>query len=324
MGFQVPILLITWIRPESTKLVLGSIRALSPRCLFIASDGPRPGNQKDAALISETRKMISEAIDWNCDVMTLYRSKNEGCRFGPSSAISWFFSHVDAGIILEDDCLPHQDFFPFCEDMLDRFRHAPSIWHISGNNFCAPKICYAGHPWSLTSLAQVWGWATWHDRWRVCEKNYFSGPTRHLQSAQISNWCVSSEARRAKLKDLKKLDDGFDTWDFQWQVQILNAGGLCVSPSSNLISNIGNTPDASHTREDPRAGLRVTSLPSDWRHYTPSFLRISRRLTRFYELNMGLRIPLRRRLRNLVQYLLWMLRSVLKNQLNPNHFFSSR
>ncbi len=38
------------------------------------------------------------------------------------AAIDWFFENEEAGIILEDDCHPSQDFFRFQDEMLDRYR----------------------------------------------------------------------------------------------------------------------------------------------------------------------------------------------------------
>ena len=59
---------------------------------------------------------------------------------GVSSAISWFFNNVDEGIILEDDCLPHPDFFYFCEQLLDKYRNDKRIWCITGNNIQDNKL----------------------------------------------------------------------------------------------------------------------------------------------------------------------------------------
>ena len=39
------------------------------------------------------------------------------------------------GIILEDDCVPHLDFFTFCEDLLGRYAEDARVSTITGNNF---------------------------------------------------------------------------------------------------------------------------------------------------------------------------------------------
>ena len=76
-----------------------------------------------------------EEVDWDCCVHTLFREQNLGCKLAVSEAINWFFEHVEAGVILEDDCLPHPMFFPFCAELLERYRDDERVMVISGNNF---------------------------------------------------------------------------------------------------------------------------------------------------------------------------------------------
>ena len=100
-----PVLLIVFNRPDTTRQVFGAIRCAQPRQLFVAADGPREGVGADEALCAAARR-VATAVDWDCDVQTLFREGNLGCGLGPSLAISWFFDNVEAGIIFEDDCVP--------------------------------------------------------------------------------------------------------------------------------------------------------------------------------------------------------------------------
>ena len=74
-------------------------------------------------------------IDWPCEVKTLFHKENLGCGLGPLTAINWFFENVEEGIILEDDCVPDQSFFYFCQELLEYYRNNKKIMHISGDNF---------------------------------------------------------------------------------------------------------------------------------------------------------------------------------------------
>ena len=71
-------------------------------------------------------KIVEKYINWEADIKTLYHKKNNGCMKGVSSAINWFFDNEDEGIILEDDCVPHPDFFPFCT-FLRPFETCPQV-----------------------------------------------------------------------------------------------------------------------------------------------------------------------------------------------------
>ena len=105
-----PVLFMIFSRPDTTQKVFNAIRQAKPKQLFVAADGPREGTEGEKEKCKQARKVI-EQVDWNCEVKTLFRDKNLGCKIADTSAIDWFFENVDEGIILEDDCLPSQSFF---------------------------------------------------------------------------------------------------------------------------------------------------------------------------------------------------------------------
>ena len=131
--FNTPVLLIIFNRPLHTQKIFDQIKKIKPKHLFIVGDGPRPHRPDDIQKCAATRKII-EQIDWDCKLRTLFRNENRGCGHGPAEAISWFFEHVEAGIILEDDCLPDISFFPFCELLLKEYKNDSNIFLISGTN----------------------------------------------------------------------------------------------------------------------------------------------------------------------------------------------
>src|SRR5690349_251603 len=114
-----PILLIIFNRPETTQLVFEAIRKAKPQRLYIAADGPRAEVKSDVERCAEAKKVVQQ-VDWSCEVKTLFSEKNQNCGVGPSNAITWFFKQEEEGIILEDDCLPSQSFFWYCEELLKR------------------------------------------------------------------------------------------------------------------------------------------------------------------------------------------------------------
>ena len=117
-----PVLLITFNRPDHVRRVLSVIRAMQPATLFIFQDGAREGNAVDVEKCAQVRAVVQELVDWDCDLHTNYADRNFGCGAGPMTGIDWFFNQVEEGIVMEDDCLPHPDFFGYCEELLDRRR----------------------------------------------------------------------------------------------------------------------------------------------------------------------------------------------------------
>lgn len=224
MGLDTPVLFIIFNRPDTTYKVFSSILQAQPKQLFIAADGPREDKIGEQQNCQQTRDIVKQ-VDWDCEIRTLFQEKNLGCGRGPVSApataISWFFDNVEEGIILEDDCLPHPDFFVFCEQLLDYYRNNERIMIVSGNNFQYGRkrgkasyyfSHYRGGP------NPIWGWATWRRAWK--HYDYESLP---------------EEARKC-------------IWDTQWMMLIRKHSGLLILPNVNLVSNIGFGPDATHTQ----------------------------------------------------------------------------
>ncbi len=108
-------------RPDITKRVFETIRQARPSKLYVAADGPRPEKEGENAIVQEVRT-IATNVDWACEVKTLFRNENIGCKMAISNAITWFFEQEEEGIILEDDCLPHSSFFRFCDELLEYYR----------------------------------------------------------------------------------------------------------------------------------------------------------------------------------------------------------
>lgn len=290
--FCTPILLIAWRRPNAIRQVINSIKKLEPQHLYIACDGPRLGQPGEKEKVSATRLVIEESISWQCNMYQLYSSKNLGCRAGVGKAISWFFSNVNEGIILEDDCIPDQTFFPYCQALLNKYANDRNVWAINGNNFKASKSFYNGHDYSFVALAQAWGWATWSNRWNQALE-YVNGTKDPLELTDNSqSWLISAEATKIKKIHIRQIAEGCDTWDYLWQAVILSKQGLVASPRTNLISNIGIGEDATHTHSDSRTFLNTDPLISSLTNEPD--VELNKKLTSFYEKNMGLReSPLR-------------------------------
>ena len=235
---KTPILFLIYNRPQYTKEVLAAIRQAKPSRLFIAADGPKINVEGDAMLCDQTRS-ITQDIDWPCEVELLFRDANLGCKLGVSSAIDWFFSHVSEGIILEDDCLPNQSFFRFCELLLDHYRNEKQVMMIGGAN-PATTVNLQGD-YFFSRFYNIWGWATWRRAWSKYD-------------IKISDWPGLKEKKFLdkifpnNLKNRLFIERMFDeaygnercsVWSLQCTYTCLINDGYAVLPVRNLVSNIG-------------------------------------------------------------------------------------
>jgi hypothetical protein len=236
MGFNIPILFLIFNRLDTTKQVFEEIRKAKPKKLYVAADGPR--NKTEKKKTDEVRKYVLNNIDWKCQVKTLFRKKNLGCGKAVSGAITWFFDNVEMGIILEDDCLPSQSFFPFCEELLKKYKNNEKIMQISGFNPVSNKM-NAKEDYFFSYTGPIWGWATWRRAWG---KYDFEMKTfeKFKNSNKIEEFGFNEKMKKSKIEIFGKMaNKEIDTWDYQWEYSRLNNFGLSVVPSKNLIKNIG-------------------------------------------------------------------------------------
>jgi hypothetical protein len=253
------VLFVVFNRPDTTKKVLEKIRQSKPKRLYIAADAPRPGNSKDQTLCDEVKASFKD-IDWDCEVKCKFSDTNLGCRVAMSEAITWFFEHEEEGIILEDDCLPADSFFRFCDEMLEKYRHDTRIRHITGCNLQHGKI-WGDASYYFSNMTHVWGWASWRRVW-VDYKDLPKYNTPALKE-QLGNIFSDPMLVESWLDIFNRLLAGkLNSWGYQLDLVNFFNNGLTIIPNNNLISNIGFHPEATHTinPESIYANVPVTEM----------------------------------------------------------------
>jgi hypothetical protein len=241
--FNTPILLLIFNRPGPTQSVFDKIREQRPKYLYIASDGPRGNHPADMELNKKCKDIVSD-IDWDCQVKTLFRHENLGCGAAPASAISWFFEQVEAGIILEDDCLPNDSFFSYCEQLLEKYRDDKQVMMICGTSY--QPVPLNTDTYYFSKYPHVWGWASWKRAW--AQYNFkLDTENDHTRAAVINATFTDSHERRFWVANMKMIINGLDAWDYQWMYWIWKHQGVCITPWRNMISNIGFGKHATHT-----------------------------------------------------------------------------
>lgn len=263
--FKTPILLIAFNRLNTAKKSFGEIKKVKPRELFIMIDGARENRPGEKEKVDAVKNYIMKNITWKCKVKTLFREKNLGCRKAISSAISWFFENVEQGIIIEDDCIPSQSFFRFCQEMLEKYKNDERIAQICGTNI--KTEINMSESYLFSSTFNIWGWATWRRAWKKYDIHMKDWPSLRLKSLSfMRDYSLLDKVKSFRLYDLT-YKNKIDTWDYQWDFICKINNFLSVIPQKNLIENIGFS-DGAHTangvsRTIPRKNLKFPLAGND-------------------------------------------------------------
>lgn len=269
---KTPVALIIFNRPEHTKKVVAALRQVQPPTLLVIADGPRPDRPDDVDKCAAARAVI-DLVDWDCEILKNFSESNLGCGIRLSTGIGWVFEHVERAIILEDDCVPHRDFFQFCEELLERYRDDERIMHISGNNFWAGKYPQADS-YLFSRYILSWGWATWRRAWQHYDfdMKLWSKIDRQQQQEILQGLLGDEHAAKTWARIFQEAI-AVNTWDYQWTLACWLQGGLGIAPHVNLVSNVGFDDDSTHTAsaatysaDCPQFSLPATAIDFPLKH----------------------------------------------------------
>jgi hypothetical protein len=265
-----PVAFIIFKRPDTTQKVLEVIRQAKPSKLFVIADGPRHDHKCEVEKCAATRAIIDQ-VDWDCEVLKNYSPTNLGCGQRVSSGLDWVFENVEEAIILEDDCIPHPSFFPFCEELLEFYKHDERIMSIGGLSIPYKKN-QAEYSYHFSLYPRIWGWATWRRAWKYFDldmKLWTEFRNENLlaflfkDNRTVNHWTKIFQNAYDKSKNI---------WGYQWTFACWFQNGLTILPSVNLVRNIGFGEDATNTisLDQSRSHLPLEKINFPLRH--PPFI----------------------------------------------------
>lgn len=259
-SIKTPLIFFIFNRPELTQKVFNAIKEAQPEKLFIIADGPRETHLQDKELCQQTRTIVDQ-IDWPCEVKRNYSDTNMGCGARISSGIEWAFNYTDQIIVLEDDCLPNQDFFIFMEEMLEKYKNEDKVGSIVGFSPQIEDLVNFSYSYYFSKFYHMWGWATWKRTWKEYEytldswgdqKNKFDWLFKKTQNKKISKQLVR-DFNNVYHNNGKK--QKIHSWAIQLIYMHLKNNLFCIKPRENMIENIGvGIENSTHTKLDNPVG----------------------------------------------------------------------
>ena len=277
MPLNTPVAFFIFNRPETTQRVFAEIARIQPAVLLVIADGPRHAGEAEKCAQA---RAVAEQVNWPCTLLTHYSDRNLGCKERVASGLSWVFTQVSEAIILEDDCVPEPSFFPFCEQMLRRYREDTRVAMIAGTNYLLDKLAIP-ESYTFSRYFAIWGWATWKRAWQQYDLEMVAWETLKSQR-QMQGFYRQTFMRNHLAASFDLAQQGrVDTWDIQWFYSCLFSSGLCIVPKVNLISNIGvvgrhsSAQDRNHFKPvfalDTAALIHPAQVFADQRYDAPFF-----------------------------------------------------
>lgn len=240
--YKIPILILTYNRPNKFRMVLKSLNRIKPYKIYISCDGPR--NKNDVNNIKKISENIKN-IKWKSKVYKNFLNKNIGPRLGVQNGLNWFFKKEKMGIVLEDDNLPSKSFFKFCEELLIKYKNNKKIYAISGFNFKG-KTNFGDGDYFISKYFLTWGWATWRRAWNSSNKNldYWPSWKKNKVLEKIHN--NKLEARYWAKFINKHYKGSISGYDVPFLASMWKNKCFCILPNLNMIKNIGFDYDATY------------------------------------------------------------------------------
>lgn len=247
---ETPVALVIFKRPDRTRLVFDRIRRARPRRLFLIADGPRAGNAEERLGCEQARAVVEE-VDWPCEVTCDFADGNIGLKRRLPSGLDGVFRQVERAIVLEDDCLPDESFFRFCDELLERYAAADRVMHVAGSQLLHQRPASSAS-YHFSRYVHIWGWATWRRAWHRfdVELREWLDLGRAEREARLQSM-FTEESERRYWRYVWDNSAEIENWDAQWSYAVLAQRGLAANPNRNLISNIGFGEDATNAIEDP-------------------------------------------------------------------------
>ncbi len=279
---NINVVLLIFKRPDTTAKVFEAIRAVKPQRLMVIADAPRADRADEVENCAATRAII-DRVDWECEVLKNYSEVNLGCAKRVASGLDWVFDLVESAVIMEDDCIPHPSFFPFCAELLHEYKNDRRIMSIAGSNFQFGRSV-TDYSYYYSRYHDSWGWATWKRAWK-----HFDFEMKLWSELKDSSFLIDqlSDVNQAKYWQQKfDLTYGLqkDSWFYRWLFSCWVQNGIALVPNLNLVSNIGFSAGATHTVEAARyASLPREEIQLPLKH--PSFMFPNREADRLNFLN---------------------------------------
>lgn len=240
--FDIPVCLFMFQRKDTVLRIIERISHVKPKKMYLISDQGR--NEDEKHRVRECRKAVENAINWKCEVIKDYASENRGVFGNIGMGAMRVFQHEETAIFLEDDNLPEVTFFPYCKEMLERYKDNDRIVWVCGTNYLADYSNDTNDSYMFTQHLLPCGWASWKKKFEKYYDAYFSNFNNSVIARMKPGYRNNPLYKQQieviqRERDRMKNGKPFRSWDYQMCFSIRANDLLGISPAKNQIKNIG-------------------------------------------------------------------------------------
>lgn len=247
----VPIALFVYNRPEHTREVLKGLQKNNISKLYIFSDAIK--DEKDEDSVGKVRNLI-DSIDW-CETEITKSEKNKGLANSIVHGVNYVLKRYTRIIVLEDDCIPSDDFIAFMEKCFDKYENNEKVMNVTGYSLPIKIPDNYSYDIYFSYRSSSWGWGTWRRAWKYFDKNILILEEIKKSSNLRKKINRAGEDLIPMLKN--QVDGKLDSWAVFWAINIIKNDGVCANPVKSKIRNIGNDGTGIHCGSSNRYEVKI-------------------------------------------------------------------
>ncbi len=231
---QIGTVLFTYHRSVHTKKVLDalSVNDVLPEKLYIFQDGKCGTTNTEEW---EKVNLLIQDIDW-CETEVHVAEQNYGLSKSVTNGIHYVLQECDAVIVLEDDCVPYEQFMRFMVTALTDYADEKKVYSVSGYAWDIDLPDSQNDAYFNGRICS-WGWGTWKDRWIQYEEDYrILARIKSDRSAKnrLQIWGGNMESMLTG-----NITGRCNSWAVFYGLKMIEKGGYCLSPYKQLVHNVG-------------------------------------------------------------------------------------
>lgn len=205
--------------------------------LYIICDAARTKDKiKDVNLV---REYVSEYENRSrfSKVTVYYAEKNRGLANSIINSITEILYIYKKVIVLEDDCVPTQDYLKYMNDALNFYEKNAKIWSVTGYAYDFKSLDTYNHDVYMAWRGCSWGWGTWEDRWKKVDWNVNDYKAFKFSIQKRLKFMRGGNDLPSMLK--AQMNGKIDSWAVRWCYAQSKLDMYTVYPKISRINNIG-------------------------------------------------------------------------------------